>query len=1186
MSLMLAIAMLAPTSFGLVGKATALDGKGQVSVPLDFWAQDTDGDGLYNYLWVNVTLDVAVQDTFTFNLEVNDQTNVTPVTTSSNTTYLLPGTYIIPLLALGFAINVSGTNGPYNASVRIFNFIGQDVAWLSAESPTYLTTDFEEPPALVGVPFNDIGFDLDVPPDGFFNQLQVSVPVTSMELNTYLLVSILVSPMGPPISFNFMALGDIMGSATFNVSYSGLEINASGLDGPYIVMVMLAVIVDGNMVMISQNMSTTGPYLVSDFQSRVPLSISGTVTDPFGTPIPFANVNFINYMDIYQNNTSTNFAGQYTMDVYAGNFTALVTDPSTRNEDRVRNVTVSAPGDIFDFNLRTALPQTMNSNMVMTTPDSGTMSMDGRMNAGVQSFRHMVDWIFGNRDGSISSIEADLVEALMVSGVAMDDSDDMFFLDDIFFYPDDYENILFTFDILGNIWTNTPITIGQTAHMASNSTIPSQAYHLLRGNMTYDTRAEQSIVTIQLPPGWIAISYDPVTNVTVSGMGTGTVTIDPLGQPNPGLPPYYVWVNITIGDSALIPPMIVGQMATPDPQEWELPILLSAWVNDTSPIATVDVEIFSPTGILVGNFSMTYNATSVKYEYTLTSYAELGTYSYTIWAVDTDGNVGFGIGTFVAQDTTNPVADAGPELYIRNGTAATLDGTGSSDNYMLDNYTWTFDDGFGPVTLYGAVVVHVFNLEGDFLVTLTVRDTSGNPDSNMTIVHVLPPGPIVEGQRATPDPQEFATPVQPILIDAWVNSSFALTSVDVEIISPTSAVLGNFSMTLNAGKYEYSLAAYTELGTYTFTIWAQDSGGEWGWGIGTFVVQDTTNPTANAGLDQYVIDGTTVMFNGSASTDNYGIDNWTWTFTDGVSAITLYGEFNNHTFSGPGVYTVTLNVTDIVGLWDTDTMTVTVQWPPTPNPPSNVAASQTALNEVTITWTAPTSNTNGSAISGPLLYIVYRATAEAGPYIAVTPEISTVQHTDTVPSIGTYYYKVEAINGWGNVSEQSSPAASVTVTDRGSTSGNVVNGEGQALEGATVEIISGTTVVGTMTTGTSGTFQFTDLAPGSYTVRASKDGYESDETTVIINPFANTNAGVLVLTKKAPVDELPWLWIIILIIVIVIVISLVLFMMMRKKARKPETPPPPPEEPMEPQPPESVGEGQPPVQEEPPTPPQ
>ncbi len=86
---------------------------------------------------------------------------------------------------------------------------------------------------------------------------------------------------------------------------------------------------------------------------------------------------------------------------------------------------------------------------------------------------------------------------------------------------------------------------------------------------------------------------------------------------------------------------------------------------------------------------------------------------------------------------------------------------------------------------------------------------------------------------------------------------------------------------------------------------------------------NTTSPIANAGPDQTVNQGTIVIFNGSASYDNDEISNWTWTFRDG-NQIDLHGMRSNYRFNVPGVYVVTLNVRDTLGLLNADMMKITV----------------------------------------------------------------------------------------------------------------------------------------------------------------------------------------------------------------------------------------------------------------------
>ena len=89
-------------------------------------------------------------------------------------------------------------------------------------------------------------------------------------------------------------------------------------------------------------------------------------------------------------------------------------------------------------------------------------------------------------------------------------------------------------------------------------------------------------------------------------------------------------------------------------------------------------------------------------------------------------------------------------------------------------------------------------------------------------------------------------------------------------------------------------------------------------------------PVANAGPDQTVVQREYVTFDGSGSTSDVGIANYTWSFdygTEEAGYVTweLYGEVNDSFFFAiVGSFNVTLNVTDEDGLYSEDVMVVTV----------------------------------------------------------------------------------------------------------------------------------------------------------------------------------------------------------------------------------------------------------------------
>ncbi|HUV61000.1 MAG TPA: M14 family zinc carboxypeptidase [Thermoplasmata archaeon] len=109
----------------------------------------------------------------------------------------------------------------------------------------------------------------------------------------------------------------------------------------------------------------------------------------------------------------------------------------------------------------------------------------------------------------------------------------------------------------------------------------------------------------------------------------------------------------------------------------------------------------------------------------------------------------------ILLDDEDPVADAGADISGYVGMPVPFTGSGSTDDVGIDNYTWSFTYDSSPVELYGVSPSYTFLDEGEYVVTLVVRDTSGNTDSDAVIVTI--------SSEAIPEFSQVVLPVVALL---------------------------------------------------------------------------------------------------------------------------------------------------------------------------------------------------------------------------------------------------------------------------------------------------------------------------------------------------------------------------------------------------------------------------------------
>lgn len=129
---------------------------------------------------------------------------------------------------------------------------------------------------------------------------------------------------------------------------------------------------------------------------------------------------------------------------------------------------------------------------------------------------------------------------------------------------------------------------------------------------------------------------------------------------------------------------------------------------------------------------------------------------------------------------------------------------------------------------------------------------------------------------------------------------------------------------------------------------------------------DAVAPIADAG-DGFTVDrNQAASFNASASTDNVGVVNYTWSYVGLSGTVTFYGSVVDHVFTQAGIYNVTLNVSDAAGNYDTDNITVVVNHVLTVGPVTDANGNPLQGANVTVDYNGQSygalTDANGMAV--------------------------------------------------------------------------------------------------------------------------------------------------------------------------------------------------------------------------------
>ncbi len=281
-------------------------------------------------------------------------------------------------------------------------------------------------------------------------------------------------------------------------------------------------------------------------------------------------------------------------------------------------------------------------------------------------------------------------------------------------------------------------------------------------------------------------------------------------------------------------------------------------------------------------------------------------------------------------DKEPPVAVPGTDMIIDQWDTVTFNGSGSTDNVGVVNWTWSFPYNGSEFVAYGPVMVFTFDLAGKYYVNLTVRDAVGLTGRRWVSVYA----------RDLEDPVAIA-PEDMVGQQHWTVTLDGGASHDNMGIGSYfwTFVYNGTDQNLSGEKVSFT---FHDAGVYDITLTVVDTTGNIATDTVTVTIRDITDPVADAGPDLVVGQREIATFDATNSSDNVGIVNVTWQLVYAGAPISLYGNITTFSFDRAGIYDVILMVEDAMANRGFDRLRVTVK---DTTPPVAVAGSDKEIDQ-------------------------------------------------------------------------------------------------------------------------------------------------------------------------------------------------------------------------------------------------
>ncbi len=270
-------------------------------------------------------------------------------------------------------------------------------------------------------------------------------------------------------------------------------------------------------------------------------------------------------------------------------------------------------------------------------------------------------------------------------------------------------------------------------------------------------------------------------------------------------------------------------------------------------------------------------------------------------------------------DNEKPLAEAGINLEVAAGKTVYFDGSSSTDNIEITNYTWSFIYESNWIYLYGETASFTFEITDSYKVVLNVSDGEGNWDTDVLFVNVS------SSQNDTEDPVAEAGSNRTVNKGTDVALNGSLSKDNYGIVNWTWTFQYDGKLIILYGSvvvFTFDLS-----GIYAVTLTVSDAEGNWNSDIISIeVLGSSTSKTikADAGSDITIFKMDKVTFDGSGSISIYPIKNYTWTITGDNTEYILHGIQASKVFTELGLFTVNLSIIDSEGNKAYDTTSIKV----------------------------------------------------------------------------------------------------------------------------------------------------------------------------------------------------------------------------------------------------------------------